>query len=158
MAPAVVAHPEARPKEVVSLSTESVAQPTTQEVHHAVPRCLLRHHDEAVNGDLVGEGIQAWLEWEWEAIRWGVPVEIAREDLERLVERSAVVLDRNTHRLIHESDWQRWGRRGGRETLRRYGTSWYSVLALRRWGRLEAENLDHTRVVAHGLPIKDDVA
>jgi len=109
-----------------------------------------------VNGDLVGAGIQAWLEWEWEAMRWGVPVEISREDLEHLVERSAVILDQNTHRLIHESDWQRWGRRGGLATVRRYGTDWFALLALRRWDRISAADLDNARVVGHGLPIKDD--
>jgi hypothetical protein len=57
-------------------------------VHHAAPRHLLRLHEEARDpgGDLDGAGIQAWLEWEWEAMRWGIPAEIARGDLERLVE------------------------------------------------------------------------
>lgn len=142
----------------MSPSTESLAQTThDQEVHHTAPRCLLRLHEEATNGALDGAGIQAWLEWEWEATRWGVPVEIAREDLARLIEHSAVVLDQNTHRLIHQSDWQRWGRRGGGlTTLRRYGTSWYSLLALRRWERITDDDLAEARVVAHGLPIKDD--
>jgi hypothetical protein len=123
------------------------------EVHHAVPRCLLRLHDEArvPSGDLVGASIQAWLEWEWEAMRWGVPAEIARGDLEGLIERSTVLLERERHRLIHGSDWQRWGRRGGLATLRRYGTSWYSALALKRWGRLEAEDLDRARLALRGL-------
>ena len=44
-----------------------------------------------------------------------------RVDLEALVDRSTVVLEREKHRLIHEGDWRRWGARGGRETLRRYG-------------------------------------
>jgi hypothetical protein len=127
-----------------------------QEVHHAAPRCLLRLHDEAMHGGLDGAGIQAWLEFEHECMRWGVDVEISREDLAELVERSAVVLDQNTHRLIHESDWQRWGRRGGLATLRRYGTGWYSALALKRWDRITAEDLDRARVVGQGLPIKDD--
>ena len=74
-------------------------------------------------------------------------MEIAREDLERLVERSAVVLDCNRHRLIHESDWQRWGRRGGLETVRRYGSTWMAMLALRRWGRISAADLDAARVL-----------
>jgi hypothetical protein len=118
----------------------------------------LRLYDEATNGDLDGAGIQAWLEWEWEAMRWGIPVEIAREDLEGLIERSAVLLEREQHRLMHGSDWQRWGRRGGLATLRRYGTSWYSALALKRWGKIGAEDLDRARVVGQGLPIKDDAA
>jgi hypothetical protein len=82
--------------------------------------------------------------------------EISRGDLERLVEASAVLLEREKHRLIHGSDWQRWGRRGGLATLRRYGTSWYSALARKRWGKLEAEDLDRARVVGQGLPIEDD--
>jgi hypothetical protein len=40
--------------------------------------------------------------------------------------------------------------------LRRYGTSWYSAISLKRWGRITAEDLDNARVVGHGLPIKDD--
>jgi hypothetical protein len=137
------------------MSAPALASPA--EVHHAVPRCLLRLHDGArdPSGDLDGAGIQAWLEWEWEAMRWGVPVEIAREDLEGLIERSTILLEREKHRLIHGSDWQRWGRRGGLATLRRYGTSWYSALALKRWGRLDGDDLDDARLVGRGLPIKD---
>jgi hypothetical protein len=127
------------------------------EVHHAAPRCLLRLHEKATGGDLLdGAGIQAWLEWEWKAMRWGVPAEISCRDLERLVEASAVLLEREKHRLIHGSDWQRWGRRGGLATLRRYGTSWYSALALRRWGKIGAEDLACARAVRRGLAVKDD--
>ena len=115
------------------------------EVHHAVPRCLLRLHDEAHAGELDGAGIEAWLEWEWEALRWRVPLEIDRADLERLIEHSTILLEREKHRLIHGSDWQRWGRRGGLQTLRRYGTSWYSLLALRRWGRVSEAELEAAR-------------
>ncbi len=118
------------------------------ENHHAAPRCLISLHEKA-NGSssLDGEGIQAWVEWEMEAMRWRVPVEISREDLEALVASSGVVLEREEHRLLHEGDWRRWGARGGRETLRRYGTEWFALLALRRWGRLSAEDLDAARVL-----------
>jgi hypothetical protein len=117
-----------------------------EELHHAAPRCLLSLHEKA-NGSssLDGEGIQAWLEWEMEAMRWRVPIEISRDDLEALVETSGVVLERQKHRLLHASDWQRWGSRGGKETLRRYGTDWFALLALRRWGRITAQDLDATR-------------
>jgi hypothetical protein len=125
------------------------------EVHHAAPRCLLRLHDEA-QGELRIAGVGAWLEFEHEAKRWGVPVEISREDLEALVENSSVVLEREKHRLLHANDWQRWGRRGGLATLRLYGTSWFSALALKRWGRISAEDLAAARVVGRGRPIKDD--
>ena len=91
------------------MSAPALASPA--EVHHAVPRCLLRLHDEARDPscDLDGAGIQARLEWEWEALRWSVSAEIAPEDLERLVKASTVLLEREEHRLIHGSDWQRWG-------------------------------------------------
>ncbi len=115
------------------------------ETHHVVPRCLLRLHEKANGTELDGEGIQAWLEWEWEAMRWRVPVEITRTELEELVERSAGLLERERHRLLHESDWQRWGSRGGRETVRRYGNSWMALLALYRWGRITAAQLDAAR-------------
>jgi hypothetical protein len=88
-----------------------------QEAHHAAPRCLISLHEKANGTSLDGEGIQAWLEWEWEAMRWCVPVEISREDLEALVARSTVVLEREKQRLIHEGDWRRWGARGGGRRL-----------------------------------------
>ncbi|MDP9477751.1 MAG: hypothetical protein M3R38_19055 [Actinomycetota bacterium] len=117
------------------------------ENHHAAPRCLLSLHEEAHGGSLDGEGIQAWVEWEMEAMRWRVPVEISREDLEALIASSGVALKREEHRLLHEADWRRWGARGGRETLRRYGTEWFALLALRRWGRLTAEDLEAARAL-----------
>jgi hypothetical protein len=118
------------------------------EVHHAAPRCLVSLHERA-NGstELDGEAIQAWLEWEMEAMRWRVPVEIDRSELEALVEASEVVLERERHRLVHAADWRRWGSRGGRETLRRYGAGWFSLLALRRWGRITAAELEAARAL-----------
>jgi hypothetical protein len=118
------------------------------EAHHAAPRCLLRLHEKAHNTrTLDGEGIQAWLEWEWEAMRWRVPVEISRVELEDLINRSAELLEREGHRLLHESDWQRWGSRGGRETVRRYGTEWMALISLYRWGRITRDQLDGARVL-----------
>jgi hypothetical protein len=114
------------------------------ERHHVVPRCLLRLHERA-QGELSTAGVGVWLEFELEAKRWGVPVEIMREDLERLVESSTEVLDREKHRLLHASDWQRWGRRGGLATLRRYGSDWFALLALRRWGRITPADLEAAR-------------
>jgi hypothetical protein len=116
------------------------------EVHHAVPRCLLRLREQAEEELPLGGHLRiAWLEFEHEAERWGVPVQIAREDLQKLVEASAVVMDKEKHRLIHESDWKRWGRRGGLQTVRRYGRSWMALLALKRWGRISAEDLEAAR-------------
>ena len=118
-----------------------------EEVHHAAPRCLLALHERANGLPLDGEGIQAWLEWEWEATRWRVPVEISSEELASLVAASEVVLERERHRLLHGEDWRRWGSRGGRETLRRYGADWFSLLALKRWGRITASDLDAARAL-----------
>ena len=116
------------------------------EVHHAAPRCLLGLHERANSTmTLDGQGIQAWLEWEWEVMRWRVPVEISRADLKELVERSEELLDRERHRILHQSDWRRWGSRGGRETLRRYGSDWFSLPALKRWGRITASELEAAR-------------
>ena len=116
----------------------------TTEVHHCAPRCLLKLHDQA-QGELRVAGVGAWLEFTLEAERWGVPVEISREDLERLIERSAEVMEREKHRLLHGTDWQRWGRRGGLATLRRYGSDWFALLALRRWGRISSAELEAAR-------------
>ena len=123
------------------------ARGKAEELHHAAPRCLISLHQKANGTSLDGEGIQAWVEWEIEAMRWRVPVEIAREDLETLVEASEVVLEQEKHRLLHESDWRRWGSWGGRETLRRYGAEWFSLLALRRWGRITAADLEAARLL-----------
>ena len=117
----------------------------TEELHHAVPRCLLRLHEDVTNGELDGAGVEAWLEFEMEAMRWGVPVEISREDLQRLVESSTEIIEREKHRLLHSTDWQRWGRRGGLTTLRRYGSDWFALLALRRWGRISPADLEAAR-------------
>ena len=118
-----------------------------QEVHHAAPRCLVPLHERANGSSLDGQGTQAWLKWEMEAMRWRVPIEISREDLEALVEGSEVVLESESHRLVHRGDWRRWGARGGRETLRRNGAGWFALLALRRWGRISAVELEAARVL-----------
>src|SRR3954463_6636955 len=91
------------------------------ELHHTVPRCLLRLHDRALSHPhFDGEGIELWLGFEHEAMRYGVDAGLSREDLAVLIKASTVLLPRKEHRTGHESDFVRWGRRGGRETLRRY--------------------------------------
>ena len=114
-----------------------------QEVHHRVPQCLLRLRDQAdAHSDLDAEGLQLWLDYELEALRFGVDPDISREDLKALVEGSTVLLSREEHRSGHENDFVRWGRRGGLATVRRYGTSWYSLLARRRWERVSGAELE----------------
>ncbi len=119
-------------------------------VHHQTPRNLLRlHHEASAAAEITGEGIEAWLEWEIEATRYGVDVEIAPEDLAELVESSTVLVPEEAHRNGHSEggDFARWGRRGGLRTLQLYGTAWFSALALKRWGRLSREDLEAARPV-----------
>ena len=114
------------------------------ERHHVYPQCLLRLHDASQDGQCD----EAWIEFTLECARWRVPVTIRRADLEALVEGSTVVLEREKHRLLHASDWQRWGRRGGLAApLRKYGTDWMALIALKRWGRVSAADLDRARVL-----------
>jgi hypothetical protein len=116
-------------------------------MHHRTPRHLLRLHREA-QGAVTRIGcVQAWLEWEAEAVRYGVPVEIGAADLTELIESSTVIVPEEDHRNGHSErgDFARWGRLGGLETLRRYGTDWFALLALRRWNRISAEDLRTAR-------------
>jgi len=113
-----------------------------RESHHRVPRCLLGLRERADEGSGIdGEGIQAWLDWESEAVRYGVDPDTPRERLAELVEGSTVEMGRDDHREEHAGDFVRWGRRGGLATLQRYGSAWFSLLARRRWGRITAQQL-----------------
>ena len=62
--------------------------PRKPEAHHVVPHCLLTLHEKAHGTSLDGVGIQTWVEWEMEAMRWRVPADISREELEALVDRN----------------------------------------------------------------------
>ncbi|MDQ3913252.1 MAG: hypothetical protein M3305_16075 [Actinomycetota bacterium] len=111
------------------------------EIHRTVPQCLLRLRDRAEAAPLDGEGIELALEFEYEAIRYGVDPDMSREELEALIEASCVAVERDDHRALHESHFVRWGRRGGLETLRRYGRGWFTLLGRRRHGRITPEEL-----------------
>ena len=73
------------------------------DTHHVVLRCLLALHEKAHGTELDGEGIQAWLEWEMEALRWGVSTGISRDELEALVGSSEVSQPEERH-LLSEDD------------------------------------------------------
>jgi hypothetical protein len=106
------------------------------EVHHEIPRCLLGFWDRGHGPGLEPEDLQAWLDWEAEAFRYGVDPDATRDELCALIDGSTVELPREEHRAIHAEQWAEWGSLGGTETLRRYGTAWFSLLARRRWGRV----------------------
>ena len=69
------------------------------EVHHTVPQYLLRLRDKADAATLDGEGIELWLSFEHEAIRYGVDPDISRTDLSALIKASTwSKFDRSTAR------------------------------------------------------------
>ncbi len=114
------------------------------DLHHQTPRCLLRLYD------LAGMGEIHWSEFDAEAERWGVDIRITREQLQALVENSTTEIPAAEHRRLHQDagDFVRWGRRGGRCTLARYGRPYFSLLARFRWGRVELEALIRHRAEA----------
>ena len=113
------------------------------EVHHRVPRCLIKAWDRGHGPGLEPEDLQAWIDWHDEAFRYRVYPDISREELWTLIEDSTVELEGEEHRAGHSEagDFARWGRLGGLETLRRYGRPWFALLGRRRWGRVSAEAL-----------------
>ncbi len=115
---------------------------TTVEMHHGIPRCLLGLRDRAeASTEIDGEGIQRWLDYEWEALRFGVDPDLGRDELAAMIEVSTVALSRGEHREAHDGDFFRRGRRGGKTTASRYGAAWMAPLARRRWERITAEAL-----------------
>ena len=114
-----------------------------REVHHRVPRCVLRLRDraDACADPLSAEDLQLWMDYGLEALRFGVDPEMSREELAALIEGSTVEIPREEHRGAHASDFAQWGKRGGLMTARRYGTAWFGLLARRRWERITAEEL-----------------
>jgi len=132
----------------------------TLEIHHTVPQCHLRLYDEAHSGELDGAGIEAWLNFEHEALLWGVDPEIGREELEALIEASTLSLGRDDHRTLHSeaSDFARWGRRGGLETVRRYGRGWFALPGRRRHGRITPEEWRAGTIPAPASPTAPPLA
>jgi len=97
---------------------------TPREVHHWVARCVLRLRDraDACVDPLSAEGLALWMDYELEALRFGVDPDVSRKELAALIEGSMVEIPREEHRDGHADDFARWGRRGGLVTARRYGT------------------------------------
>ena len=119
---------------------------TPREVHHRVARCVLglRDRADACADPLSAEGLALWMDYELEALHFGVDPDISRDELAALIESSTVEIPSEEHRDGHAGDFARWGRRGGLATARRYGTAWFGLLARRRWERISAEELART--------------
>ena len=70
-----------------------VSARVAHEVHHTVPQFLLRLRDRAdTHQELDGKGIHLRLEYELEALHYGVDPDISHEELVARTERSTVVL------------------------------------------------------------------
>ena len=136
----------------------ATASPDRREVHHRVPRCLLKAWDRGHGPGLEPEDLAAWFGWEEEAYRYGVNPDVSRKELVVLIEGSTVEIAGDEHRAGHSAagDFARWGRLGGLETLRRYGRPWFVLLAHRRWKKVGAEALDLYR--AEQLAVKAGTA
>ena len=124
-------------------------KPGQSQLHHQVPRCLLRLRDKAEDHpELDGEGLQLWMEYELEAHAHGIDPDVGRDELARMIEESVVEVPADDHRNGHREarDFVRWenplrGRRGGIAALSRYGAGWFRLLGLRRWNRIGPEAL-----------------
>lgn len=110
------------------------------EVHHQVPRYLLRLFDWKTDDPVYEE------EFVREAALYSIEAGISREDIEDLIESSTVEIPREQHRGVeHAGDWSRWGARSGATTFERYGAGWFALLARRRWKRIRVEMLQEYR-------------
>ena len=125
---------------------------TLREMHHRVAHCVLglRERADASADPLSAEGLALWMDYELEALRFGVDPDVSREELAALIEGSTVEIPREDHRDGHADDFARWGRRGGLVTVRRYGTAWFRLLAARRWERISAQELARTFTAING--------
>jgi len=114
------------------------------QIHHRIPRRLLKVWDGGHGSGLEPEDLAAWIKWEEEAYRYGVDPEISREVLAALIEGSTVELGVEEHRAAHSEagDFERWGRLGGLKTFGLYRPGWFVLLACRRWQKISAAQLD----------------
>jgi hypothetical protein len=128
-----------------------IAPAPSVELHHGVPRCLLAMRDRADERTVLdGEGIQRWMDYECEALRFGVDPDTPREELAAMIEGSTVEIARKEHREVPAGDFARWGRLGGLATAKRYGTAWMALLARRRWRKIGAKALAEAFAAING--------
>jgi hypothetical protein len=125
---------------------------TAAEVHHGVPRCLLAMRDRADScaDPLSVEALATWMDYECEALLFGIDPDTPREELAAMIEASTAEIARDEHREVHAGDFARWGRLGGLATARRYGTAWMALLARRRWEKIGADALAEAFAAING--------
>ena len=128
---------------MIAPTPSAVPKATAVEVHHVVPRCLLTLRDRADScaDPLSAESLALWMNYECEALLFGIGPDTPREELAAMIEGSTAAISRQEHRELHAGDFARWGRLEGLATARRYGTAWMALLARRRWERITAEVL-----------------
>jgi len=114
------------------------------QIHHRIPRRLLKVWDGGHSSSLEPEDLAAWIEWEEEAYRYGVDPDVSREVLAALIKGSKVELGVEEHRAAHSDagDFARWGRLGGLKTFGLYGPRWFVLLARRRWEKITVTQLE----------------
>jgi hypothetical protein len=119
------------------------------QIHHRIPRRLLKVWDGGHGSSLEPEDLAAWIEWEEEAYRYGVDPDVSREVLAALIKGSKVELGVEAHRATHSEagDFARWGRLGGLKTFALYGPGWFVLLARRRWEKITAAQLEEAFAV-----------
>lgn len=77
-----------------------------QKAHYTVPQCLLRLRDRVdAHLKLDGEGLQLWLDYELEALRYGVDPDICCENLVALIEDSTLALLHEGHGAGQKAIW-----------------------------------------------------
>lgn len=117
-----------------------------KEAHHTKPRYLIGLYEAAyaeASCNLNSTDLSTWFEWECEALRYGIcPDTTTLENLIDLVEASVIYLDKNKHRDHHAADFIEWGRRGGMTTHKRYGRTWFVMLAQLRWQKITRKELE----------------
>ena len=84
------------------------------QIHHRIPRRLLKVWDEGHGSDLGPEDLAAWIEWEEEAYRYGVDPDVSLEDLAALIKGSTVELGVEEHRAAYSDagDFAWWAGSG----------------------------------------------
>lgn len=84
-----------------------------REAYYRVPHCLLKAYDRGHGPGLEPEDLQAWRsDRQEEAFRYGVDLDVSRDDLAAPVERLTFEIAADSHRAVHSTagDFAYWDR------------------------------------------------